>query len=120
MPSNIRFVCFKGCISRESVQALCILLKKQNGAFIAPTRRETEALVHTLSRRPSGTNSGVGAVPVDTFNGFDMSGSSGVSSDSIHPLSPRSPESSSQAVFMAAARSRPLKGLLGLSITHTG
>ncbi len=97
IPSTVRFVCFKGCVSRESVQAMCILLKKRNAAFIAPTRSETETLVHTLMD--------VQQQPV-----------------SSPAVSPRSPQLSwnSHVVMKAAARSRPLKGLLGLSITHSG
>ena len=34
VPSSVRFVSFRGCISSDSVQVLCILLKSQNAAFI--------------------------------------------------------------------------------------
>eukprot|EP00981_Chlorochromonas_danica_P015436 scaffold12089_cov176-Ochromonas_danica.AAC.14 len=42
LPSNIRFVSFKSTLSKESVQALCIMLRNHNEAFMPPVDFEGE------------------------------------------------------------------------------
>jgi len=51
IPSTVRFVAFKNCLSKESIQAMCILLRRHNeafagdfvysGAFLAPRNSES-------------------------------------------------------------------------------
>eukprot|EP01035_Chromulina_nebulosa_P018081 gene18081-23729_t len=99
IPSSVRSIIFKGSISRESIQALCILLKKQNAAFMPPSTDEMAVLAKTITSKykPS----------------ISINKETSINKDNIDY------SVNWKVALEAASRSRPLKGLINLSITHS-
>lgn len=57
IPSSVRFLSFKSTLSRESIQALCILLKTHNAAFLSTIDEEMSYAGHG-KRRSSASSQG--------------------------------------------------------------
>lgn len=92
LPSTIRFVAFRGCLSLESIQSMVILLKKNNACFVAPIGPDIESSV-------------IRSILENSEN--EMNSASNLALN----ISP-------SILKVALLRNRPLKGLIGLAITH--
>jgi hypothetical protein len=105
VPSSIRFLSFRGCLSGDGVQALCILLKQHNAAIMEMSSKDLDRLSKAFISKAhiealSEDNSVLGKQQVTEKK----------SSSYISLLRHSAPE---------FVRSRPLKGLVCLSITHS-
>jgi hypothetical protein len=94
LPPSVRFISFKSTLSKESIQALCILLRTHNAAFL---NGDGDPALPKGSRRVKGTGAGGGAVG----KGY------------AEP--PRKMAADTDSPEVTPLRS---KGLLGLALTH--
>jgi hypothetical protein len=121
VPPSVRFINLRGVLSSESIQALCILLKKSNFAF-------SHGWVDSDSSSPSINpimNSPSSQVPISSIPSGrdDISRSPSSHNSSHHESSSRrssfAEEEKCEPSMYHRTPLRPLKGLLGLAITHT-
>lgn len=99
LPMNIRFVSFRGCISPESIQLMCAVLRKQNSALTSMSPKDSEAIGN--------------AVITSLIHEANKNG------ERVPRSRRKNGHSFSRSPLEEVARSRRLKGLLGLSITFS-
>jgi hypothetical protein len=117
IPSTVRFISFRSTLSHESIQALCILLRTHNAAFLNLGDSYDDSFFPSSSSSSSfkGNN---GSNIMKTFGSPTVAGdSSSTKSPSITDskgTTANPPPSSSSDTYSQSTN----KGLLGLALTH--
>eukprot|EP01034_Spumella_vulgaris_P022664 gene22664-28808_t len=112
VPPSVRFLSFRSTLSRESIQALCILIRTQNAAFIAEATELHNP--HHHSRANSGFEKHLRKSTTDKHLSFGKSGGThatkiDISTSGKFALKEAGPDGSSRGYS---------KGLIGLALTH--